>query len=111
IGETLGIKLKGKKCKAMEGLVEEGAEILEEDGEGPVIDAALIGAAQRVEHYEIAAYGTVRAMAQTLGHNDIVKLLNQTLQEEGAADKKLTAISEDEVLSMAAAAATEGGDE
>ena len=58
IGQTLGVKLSGKKCKAMEGLIEEGAEALESDGPGPVIDAALIAAAQRVEHYEIAAYGT-----------------------------------------------------
>ncbi len=74
----------------MEGLIEEGKEILEEDGEGALIDAALIGAAQRVEHYEMAAYGTTRAMAERLGHNKIVALLQQTLDEEGAADKKLT---------------------
>src|ERR1700683_1998596 len=90
IGQTLDIKLTGKKCAAMEGLVEEGKEVIDEDGEASVIDAALIGAAQRVEHYEMAAYGTARAMAQTLGHSDVVKLLDQTLKEEGAADKKLT---------------------
>jgi ferritin-like metal-binding protein YciE len=104
IASSMGIKLGGKKCKAMEGLVEEGQEVLDEEGEDAVIDAALIGAAQRVEHYEIAAYGTVRAMAESLGHADVVKLIEQTLREEGAADKKLTQIAEGEVLSMAAEA-------
>jgi ferritin-like metal-binding protein YciE len=98
IGEILDIKLTGKKCHAMEGLVEEGKEVLEEDGEGAVIDAALIGAAQRVEHYEMAAYGTVRAIAEQLGHANVVKLLQATLDEEGAADKLLTQIAESEVL-------------
>ena len=108
IGQALGEKLTGKKCAAMEGLVEEGAEILEEDGQSAVIDAALIGAAQRVEHYEMAAYGTVRAMAETLGHDDAVQLLQETLDEEGAADKLLTQIATEEVLS---AARSESGDE
>ncbi len=108
IGQALGEKLTGKKCAAMEGLVEEGSEILEEDGQSAVIDAALIGAAQRVEHYEMAAYGTVRAMAETLGHDDAVELLQETLDEEGAADKLLTQIATEEVLS---AAQSEGGDE
>jgi ferritin-like metal-binding protein YciE len=102
IGQTLGIKLSGKKCKAMEGLVEEGKEVIEEDGSPELIDAALIGAAQRVEHYEIAAYGTVRAMAESLGQSKIAQLLQKTLDEEGAADKKLTAIAEEEVLVTAA---------
>ena len=101
IGGELGIKLTGKKCHAMEGLVEEGKEVLEEDGPDGVIDAALIGAAQRVEHYEMAAYGTIRAMANELGHDRAVKLLQATLDEEGAADKKLTAIAESEVLATA----------
>src|SRR5580704_9147581 len=74
IGQELGIKLTGKKCKAMEGLIEEGKEVLEEDGQSAVIDAALIGAAQRVEHYEIAAYGTAKAMAEHLGLAKVVKL-------------------------------------
>ncbi len=107
IGETLGVKLKGKTCQAMKGLVEEGKEVIDEDGEEAVIDVALIGAAQRVEHYEIAAYGTARAIAEKLGHSDVVDLLQQTLDEEGAADKKLTSISEDEVLVSAGA----GGEE
>ncbi len=103
VGENLGIKLSGKKCKAMEGLVEEGAEVLEAEGPGPVIDAALIAAAQRVEHYEISAYGTARTLAEHLGHSDAAKLLEATLEEESAADEKLTSISLDEVLPMAEA--------
>jgi ferritin-like metal-binding protein YciE len=98
IGESLGLKLSGKKCKAMEGLIEEGAEILEADGPGPVIDAALIAAAQRVEHYEISAYGSARALADQLGHADVVDLLQDTLDEESAADEKLSAISLEEIL-------------
>ena len=97
IGKTLGVKLTGKKCAAMEGLIEEGKDILEEEGKNAVIDAALIGAAQRVEHYEIAAYGTVRSMAEVLGQDKIAKLLQETLNEEGAADKLLTQISMKEV--------------
>jgi ferritin-like metal-binding protein YciE len=83
-----------QKCKAMEGLIEEGKEIMEEDMEPQLLDAALICAAQRVEHYEIAAYGCARTFAQMLGHDDIVELLQATLDEEGAADKKLTEIAE-----------------
>lgn len=98
VGEILDIKLTGKKCHAMEGLVAEGQELLEEDGQNAVLDAALIGAAQRVEHYEIAAYGTVRGIAQKLGHAKVVKLLQATLDEEGATDKLLTKIAEEEVL-------------
>jgi ferritin-like metal-binding protein YciE len=109
IGETLGIKLSGKTCKAMEGLVAEGKEVLEEEGEPSLIDAALIGAAQRVEHYEMAAYGTTRAMAERLGHKNVVKLLQLTLDEEGAADEKLTEIAETEVLVEAAAVGEEAG--
>jgi ferritin-like metal-binding protein YciE len=98
IGENLGLKLTGKKCKAMEGLVEEGAEVLEAEGPGAVIDSALIAAAQRVEHYEISAYGTARAMAEKLGHKAAVGLLQETLDEESAADEKLSAISLGEIL-------------
>jgi ferritin-like metal-binding protein YciE len=101
ISKTLGVKLTGKKCAAMEGLIEEGKEILEEQDEGPVMDAALIGAAQRVEHYEIAAYGTARTMAEILGQDEVARLLQQTLDEEGAADKLLTQISEKDVLPVA----------
>ena len=96
--KSLEIKPTGKVCKAMKGLIEEGKEVLEEDGEDSVIDAALVAAAQRVEHYEIAAYGTVVAMALALGHKDEAKILKMTEKEEGACDKKLTAISEGELL-------------
>lgn len=98
IGTLLGIKLTGKKCKAMEGLLEEGKEVLELDGAPALLDAALIGAAQRVEHYEIAAYGTARAFAEHLGHSKVVNLLQLTLDEESAADQKLSAISLQTVL-------------
>jgi ferritin-like metal-binding protein YciE len=98
IGQTLSIKLSGKKCKAMVGRIAEEAEVLEAEGPGPVIDAALIAAAQRVEHYEISAYGTARTLARELGHEDVVELLQETLAEESAADEKLTALSEEEVL-------------
>jgi ferritin-like metal-binding protein YciE len=91
----LGEKPTGKTCKAMKGLVEEGAEMLGEDGEDSVIDAGLIGAAQRVEHYEIAAYGTLRTFAELLGEEEAVELLQQTLDEEGETDKLLTELAED----------------
>jgi ferritin-like metal-binding protein YciE len=82
------------KCKGMEGLIEEGKEILANGVDDAVIDAALIGAAQRVEHYEIAAYGTARAHAMELGMDRAAKLLQKTLDEESAADRKLTEIAE-----------------
>jgi ferritin-like metal-binding protein YciE len=102
IGESLGIKLTGKKCKGMEGLIAEGAEILEADGPGAVLDAGLIAGAQRVEHYEISAYGTARTLAGQLGHHNAVELLQESLDEESAADEKLTSLSEGEVLPAAA---------
>jgi ferritin-like metal-binding protein YciE len=82
----------------MEGLVEEGSEVLEAEGPGPIIDSALIAAAQRVEHYEISAYGTARTLADHLGHADAVGLLQETLDEESAANEKLSAISPEEIL-------------
>jgi ferritin-like metal-binding protein YciE len=94
IGSELDVKLTGKKCHGMEGLIEEGKEVMEEDLDENAIDAGLIGAAQKVEHYEIAAYGTARAHAALLGYNKIARLLQQTLNEEGATDKKLTQIAE-----------------
>jgi ferritin-like metal-binding protein YciE len=94
IGDSLEVKLTGKKCKGMEGLIEEGKELLAEDLDENVIDAGIIGAAQKVEHYEIAAYGTARTHANLLGYNKVAKLLQQTLDEEGATDKKLTALAE-----------------
>ncbi len=95
IFEELGEKPTGKKCKGMEGLVEEGKEMIEEDElEGDVLDAGLISAAQRVEHYEIAAYGCVRTYANLLGENDAADLLEQTLKEEKETDQKLTKLAE-----------------
>ena len=93
IFEMLDESPKGKKCKGMEGLVEEGSEVMEEDFEDALLDAALIGAAQRVEHYEIAAYGTVRAFAEELGESEHVSLLEQTLEEEKETDEKLTELA------------------
>ncbi len=93
IAEIVGKKLTGKVCAGMKGVLEEGAEVLEEVEEGTVRDAALIGASQRVEHYEMAGYGTARDFAKTLGMNDVAELLEATLEEEKAADKKLSAIS------------------
>ena len=90
IFKELGEKPSGKKCKAMEGLVAEGAETMGEDYEDDVMDAALIAAAQRVEHYEIAAYGTVRTYAELLGEDTAAQLLEQTLEEEKETDQKLT---------------------
>ena len=94
IFELLGKSPRGKKCKGMEGLLEEGKEMMQEEMEPEVMDAALIASAQKVEHYEIAGYGTVRTYAQLLGEDQHVKLLQQTLDEEGATDKKLTALAE-----------------
>jgi ferritin-like metal-binding protein YciE len=111
IFRSLGETPRGKKCKGMEGLVEEGKEILEEDGASEVIDAALISAAQRVEHYEIAAYGCLRTYAQLLGMNDADKLLQQTLQEEEATDKALTALGEGGINQAAVAAGAEEDEE
>ena len=87
-------KPTGKKCQAMAGLVEEGSETIGEDAAPAVKDAMLIAAAQRVEHYEMAGYGTVKAFAQVLGHEEHVKLLEETLEEEAQADEKLTELSQ-----------------
>jgi ferritin-like metal-binding protein YciE len=92
--KSMGVSPKGKKCKAMEGLIEEGSEVIEEDAEPEVKDAALIAAAQRVEHYEIARYGCVRTYATLLGNEKAATLLQQTLDEEGDADKALTKLAE-----------------
>lgn len=94
IFENLDEKPTGKVCKAMKGLIEEGKEAMEEDAEPEVLDAALIAAAQRVEHYEIAGYGTVRSYAQLLGNSQAAKILQKTLDEEGQTDKKLTQLAE-----------------
>jgi ferritin-like metal-binding protein YciE len=100
--ERLGVKVAGKKCKAMEGLIAEGGEMIDEDAAPEVKDAGLIAAAQRVEHYEMAGYGTVRAYAKLLGDTAQARILQQTLDEEGAADKKLTQLAES-VINIAAA--------
>jgi ferritin-like metal-binding protein YciE len=95
IFEMLGEKPTGKKCVGMEGLIKEGAEIMSEDFEDEVMDAALISAAQRVEHYEIAAYGTVCAYADLLGESKHASLLGETLNEEKETDQKLTELSKE----------------
>jgi ferritin-like metal-binding protein YciE len=94
IFEKLGEKPTGKVCKAMKGLIEEAKEAMEEDAEPDVLDAGLIAAAQRVEHYEIAGYGCVRSYANLLGDKQAARLLQQTLDEEGKTDKKLTQLAE-----------------
>lgn len=89
-----GLRLKRIKCHAMEGLVEEAKELIDSVEKGEVLDAGLIGAAQKVEHYEIATYGTLAALAKKLGHKTAVKLLLETLAEEKSTDEKLTQIAE-----------------
>ncbi len=91
--DILGQKPQGKTCRAMQGIIEEAKEMMEEDGEPSVMDAALIACAQRVEHYEIAAYGCVRTYAKMLGIKDAEQLLQQTLEEEAQTDEKLTQIA------------------
>jgi ferritin-like metal-binding protein YciE len=97
IFERLERSPRGKKCKGMEGLIEEGKEMMEEDMEPEVRDAALISAAQRIEHYEIAGYGTVRTYARLLGEEEDARLLQKTLDEEGETDKKLTQLAESSI--------------
>ncbi len=95
IFEQLDETPKGKTCKAMKGLIEEGSEILEENGEDSVIDAGIIAAAQKVEHYEIATYGTLRTWADLLNQDEAAGLLQETLDEEGETDKKLNELAEE----------------
>jgi len=97
IFKQLGESPRGKKCKGMEGLLEEGKELIQERPEPEVLDAGLIAAAQRVEHYEIAGYGTVRTYARQLGEEEHASLLQETLDEEGETDKKLTALAESSI--------------
>ena len=101
--ELAGQKVRGKKCAAMEGIIEEAKETLSEDIDDNAMDAAIIAAAQKVEHYEIASYGTVRTWAQQLGFNDQADILEQTLDEEKAANDKLSQIAESMVNEMAEA--------
>jgi ferritin-like metal-binding protein YciE len=103
--EELGKSAKAKTCAAMKGLIEEAQEMLSEDAADSVMDAAIIGCAQKVEHYEIASYGTVKTWAERVGQDRAAKLLDQTLQEEGEADKRLTGIAE----SMVNEEASSGG--
>lgn len=109
--EQLGVKAKRKSCKGMAGLVEEGSEMCGEDGDDSVRDAGIIGAAQRVEHYEMAAYGCAITFANDLGENEVAELLNETFEEEKAADEKLTSIAEDEVNEAAVSAGDEEDEE
>ncbi|MFL5330738.1 MAG: ferritin-like domain-containing protein [Gemmataceae bacterium] len=92
--EKMGMTARGKTCEAMKGLIEEGQNIIEEDGDPSAKDAALICAAQKVEHYEIASYGCAHTFANNLGLDEVAELLNMTLEEEFNADKKLTEIAE-----------------
>jgi ferritin-like metal-binding protein YciE len=101
--EALGEKVKSKPCPGMAGILEEGKETMEEDAEGAVMDAALIAAAQRAEHYEIGAYGTCVEWARLLGLDDVTLLLETTLEEEKATDRKLTALAEGEINQAAVA--------
>jgi len=98
---------RAEHCKAMEGLIHEGDDLLAEDGEASVKDAALIGAAQKVEHYEISGYGTARTLAELLGLNQAAELLQQTLDEEKETDQKLTELAMSEVNPQAQAAGGE----
>jgi ferritin-like metal-binding protein YciE len=91
--EQLDARSSGKRCEAMEGLIEEAKEMMDEIATPEVLDAAMITAAQKVEHYEIASYGSVHALAQALGHKDVARLLEQTLDEEKQADQKLNQIA------------------
>ena len=109
IGKILDMSLGGHVCKAMKGLVEEGAELIGEDAESSVRDAGLIGAAQRVEHYEIAGYGTAKCLAETLGHDDVAEILDETLQEEKETDQRLTELAES-AINVEAAEAPDAGE-
>jgi ferritin-like metal-binding protein YciE len=102
--KELGQTARGKKCKGMEGLIEEGKEKMEEEGEPEVVDAALIASAQKVEHYEIAAYGCLRTYANLLGYSEAGRLLGENLKEEEATDKKLTQLGEGGINEAAAMA-------
>ncbi len=108
VGQQLGIRLTGKKCAGMEGLIEEGKECLEELDAGAIRDLAIVAAAQRVEHYEMAAYGNARAIAEQMGESEAVNLLQETLDEESAANEKLTQVSQSELFTEAKSCAEEG---
>jgi len=101
IAQSLGQKLPKKTCAAMQGLIKEASELIDEQQGKDSLDAAIIAAAQKVEHYEIGSYGTVRAWAERLGHSEAADLLKETLDEESAADDKLTEIAESEANEVA----------
>ena len=105
--ELLDEKPRGKHCAGMAGIVEEGSEKLQEDMEGSVLDACIIASAQKVEHYEICAYGTVIAWAEALGLTEVAQVLNETLEEEKATDEKLTALAESGINQAATAGESE----
>ncbi len=109
--EQLGERPSGKKCKAMAGLLEEGKDVLGQDGNPSVMDAAIIAAAQRVEHYEMAGYGCVRTYAQLLGDREAATVLEKTLEEEKEADRQLTEIAEQYINVQAHESSTDGGEE
>ena len=108
---SLDEKVRGKHCDGMAGIIEEGKSILEEDFDGETMDACLIAAGQRAEHYEMAAYGTLVAWARGMGHTEAARLLQATLDEEKAADKKLTSLAEGGINQQAADAAHSEDDE
>ncbi len=95
--DHVGVEPNGVRCKGMEGLIREGEELLRQEGNPDVLDAAIIGAAQKVEHYEIAAYGTARTFARMLGEREAAGLLQQILDEEGNTDKELTMLAESRI--------------
>jgi ferritin-like metal-binding protein YciE len=107
---SLGEKARGKHCDGIAGIIEEGKSIMDEDFEGTTLDACLIAAAQRAEHYEMAAYGTLVAWARAMGHDEAVGLLEEILEEEKAADEKLSSIAEGGINDDAAAQAHPNGD-
>ena len=108
---NLGEKVRGKHCDGVAGIIEEGKSVMEEDFDEPTMDACLIASAQRVEHYEMAAYGTLVAWARAMGHTEAADLLEQTLDEEKATDEKLTALAESGINQEAADAAHPSDDE
>jgi ferritin-like metal-binding protein YciE len=109
--QSLDEKVRGKHCDGIAGIIEEGKSIMDEDLEETTMDACLIAAGQRAEHYEMAAYGTLVAWAQAMGHTEAAKLLQQTLDEEKAADKKLSGLAEGGINQSAAGAAHADDDE
>ncbi len=109
--ESLDERVRGKHCDGIAGIIEEGKSILEEDLDGSAMDACLIAAGQRAEHYEMAAYGTLVAWAEAMGHTEAASLLQETLEEEKAADEKLSSLAEGGINRSAADAAHPEGDE